>query len=187
MTPITCSPGRFRISFQSTCAWRRSSSSYLCSACCASGPDPCSTTGCATDSATSSPDEFELRKQFRFLFTCLIVFIALCAAGHTKEPVLLWWLPSRIGFFIVTAVFASLPHFPHDERGRYRDTRVTLFALSKAICRGQDRLPKLFDEKRPILEAIDVRVEGRLAGKGASPVRLRFRPPEKQPKPASSA
>ena len=137
------------------------------------------------------PDEFELRRQFRFLSICLVVFIGLCAAGYAKEAVFLWWLPSRIGFFIVTALFAWLPHFPHNERGRYRDTRVTLFPLSKAICRGHDRhilhhmfprvphyrLPKLFDEMRPILEEKGVRIEGSLAGKDAPPVMLRVSAP----------
>ena len=134
------------------------------------------------------PDEYELRKRFRFLSACLVVFVGLGLAGYFKEAVLLWWLPSRIGFFIVTALFAWLPHFPHRERGRYRDTRVTRFPLSTAICRGHDRhilhhmfpqvphyrLPKMFEEMRPILVEQGVRIEGSLGGEGAPPVMLRW-------------
>jgi beta-carotene hydroxylase len=134
------------------------------------------------------PDEYEIRAQFRFLAACLAVFLGLSLAGYPKEAVLLWWLPSRIGFFVVTAVFAWLPHLPHRELGRYRNTRVTLFPLSKAICRGHDRhilhhmfprvphyrLPRMFSEMRPLLEEQGVRIEGSLAGPGAPPVGLRW-------------
>jgi beta-carotene hydroxylase len=136
------------------------------------------------------PDEFEMRKQFHFLSACLVVFVTLCVTGYAKEAVFLWWLPSRIGFFCVTALFAWLPHLPHVERGRYRDTRVTLFPFSTMICRGHDRhilhhmfprvphyrLPKLFEEMRPILEENGVRIEGPLAGKDAPPMMLRYPP-----------
>ncbi len=118
--------------------------------------------------------DYERAIQRRFTLTCLAVFAALSVAGYFWEALLLWYLPSRIGFFIVVVVFAWLPHQPHAERGRYRDTRVTLFPLATLLIRGQNhhilhhmfprvphyRLPALFAEMRPILEAQGVRIEG---------------------------
>ena len=123
-----------------------------------------------------SPEERAIQR--RFMLTCLAVFAALSAAGFFVEALLLWYLPSRIGFYIVGVVFAWLPHDPHDERGRYRDTRVTLFPLATLLIRGQNhhvlhhlfprvphyRLPALFRELRPTLEAQGVRIEGLRTG-----------------------
>ncbi len=112
--------------------------------------------------------------QRRFTLTCLLAFAVLSAAGFFWEALWLWYVPSRIGFFIVALVFAWLPHHPHAERGRYRDTRVTLFPLATLLIRGHNhhilhhmfprvphtRLPALFARMRPILEAQGVRIEG---------------------------
>jgi beta-carotene hydroxylase len=128
--------------------------------------------------------------QRRFTLYCVGVFLALSMAGYFWEALLLWYLPSRIGFFIVVVVFAWLPHHPHNERGRYRDTRITLFPGGTLLIRGQNhhllhhmfprvphyRLPALFREIRPILEAKGARIEGPLAGPGAPPILLRFDP-----------
>jgi beta-carotene hydroxylase len=85
-------------------------------------------------------------------------------------------------------LFAWLPHHPHTETGRYRDTRITLFPGSTLLIRGQDhhllhhmfprvphyRLPALFREMRPILEAQGARIEGSRAGPDAPPLLLRW-------------
>jgi len=80
----------------------------------------------------------------------------LGAAGFFWEALLLWYLPSRIGLFVMMAVCAWLPHHPHRELGRYRTTRVTLFPLSTLLYRGHDhhvlhhRFPRTTDaDKRP--------------------------------------
>jgi beta-carotene hydroxylase len=122
--------------------------------------------------------DYERATQRRFTLVCVAIFAALSAAGFFWEALLLWYLPSRIGFFIVIVVFAWLPHHPHAERGRYRDTRVTLFPLATLLIRGQNhhvlhhmfpriphyRLPALFSEMRPILAAQGVRIEGMRGG-----------------------
>jgi beta-carotene hydroxylase len=93
---------------------------------------------------------------------------------------------------LMTFLFAWLPHNPHHERGRYRDTRITLFPLSRLLIRGQDRhllhhmfprvphyhLPALFEEMRPHLEANGARIEGPLAGPGAAKIAMRWAPVE---------
>ena len=82
---------------------------------------------------------------------------------------------------------AWLPHHPHGEHGRYRDTRITLFPGSTLLIWGQDhhllhhpfprvphyRLPSLFREIRPILEEHGARIEGPLAGPGAPQILMR--------------
>jgi beta-carotene hydroxylase len=133
------------------------------------------------------PSEYEMRASRRFNLACLGAFALLSLAGFFKEAFLLWYLPSRIGFFLIVVVFAWLPHHPHNERGRYRDTRVTLFPGATALIRGQNHhvlhhmfprvphysLPALFDDMRPILEQHGVRIEGSLAGPDAPPMQLR--------------
>jgi fatty acid desaturase len=126
----------------------------------------------------------------RFMLVSVAVFVALSLAGFFWEALLLWYLPSRIGFFIVLVVFAWLPHHPHAERGRYRDTRITLFPGGTLLIRGQNHhllhhlfprvphyhLPALFRELRPVLEAQGARIEGPGAGPGAPKIGLRWDP-----------
>lgn len=133
-------------------------------------------------------DPLQARYTQRFERLCLAVFLGLSLAGFFAEAFWLWFVPSRIGFFLIAAIFAWLPHHPHNERGRYRDTRVTLFPGGTFLLRGQDhhilhhmfprvphyRLPALFREMRPILEAHNVRIEGPLAGPDAPPILLRW-------------
>lgn len=132
----------------------------------------------------------ELAHSRRFNRLCAAVFLALSLAGFFWEALLLWYLPSRIGFFIVLVVFAWLPHHPHAERGRYRDTRITLFPGGTLLIRGQNHhllhhlfprvphyhLPALFRELRPVLEAQGARIEGPGAGPGAPKIGLRRDP-----------
>ena len=132
----------------------------------------------------------EIAYQRRFILTCLAVFLALTLAGYFKAAFLLWYLPAKLGVFVVFAVFAWLPHLPHEERGRYRDTRITLFRGGTLLLRGQNHhllhhmfprvphygLPALFADLRPILEAQGARIEGPLAGPGAAKIGLRWDP-----------
>ena len=137
-------------------------------------------------SGVESP--YEIRLQRRLMLLHLGIFVALSVAGLFWEALLLWYLPSRIGLLLVIFLFAWLPHHPHDERGRYRDTRITLFPGGTLLIRGQNhhllhpmfprvphyRLPALFREMRPILEAHGARIEGPLAGRGAPKILMRW-------------
>lgn len=113
--------------------------------------------------------------------------LALCAStGLFWEAVLLWFLPGLLATLWLAFIFAWLPHFPHAERGRYIDTRVTLFPGSHWLARGHDRhvlhhmfprvvhyrLKPLFGEMRPTLEAHGTRIQGSLAGADAPAVDL---------------
>ena len=137
-------------------------------------------------SGVESP--YEIRLERRLMLLHLGIFVALSVAGFFWEALLLWYLPSRIGVLLVIFLFAWLPHHPHDERGRYRDTRITLFPGGTLLIRGQNhhllhhmfprvphyRLPALFREMRPILEAHGARIEGPLAGRGAPKILMRW-------------
>ncbi len=130
---------------------------------------------------------YEIRFFRRQQRISLLLLVGLSLAGFFWEALLLWYLPSRIGLFMMFLVFAWLPHHPHRERGRYRDTRITLFPGSTLLIRGHDhhllhhmfprvphyRLPELFREIRPILEQQGARIEGPLAGPGAPKIRMR--------------
>jgi len=128
----------------------------------------------------------EVTYEERFIRCCAAVFVALSLSGFFVEALVLWWLPSRIGMGLMTFLFAWLPHHPHEERSRYRDTRITLFPGSRLLIRGQDRhllhhmfprvphyrLPALFQALRSDLEAHGARIEGPLAGPGAPKIRM---------------
>lgn len=135
-----------------------------------------------------SPEE--VAHDDRFIRLCVAVFLLLSLSGYFVEALVLWWLPSRIGMGFMTFLFAWLPHFPHADRSRYRNARITLFPGSSLMLRNQDRhllhhmfprvphyrLPALFNEMRPHLEAHGARIEGPLAGPGAPKIGMRLDP-----------
>lgn len=60
----------------------------------------------------------------------LCVGIAFAAWGWTAgfaEPLLVWFAPALAASTLLAFIFDYLPHRPHQERRRYRDTRITLF------------------------------------------------------------
>ena len=139
----------------------------------------------AFELGNESPYEIRLFRRQEML--SLLVLVGLGLAGFFWEALLLWYLPANIGLFVIFFVFAWLPHHPHEETGRYRDTRITLFPGSTLLIRGQDHhllhhmfpriphyhLPWLFREIRPILEEHGARIEGPLAGPGAPKILMR--------------
>ena len=118
----------------------------------------------------------------RFEQVCLLVLLVAASVGRGAEALLLWWLPGRLSALILMVVFQWLPHHPHDETARYRNTRVRRFPLSSALLLLQDhhlihhlypRVPwfrygRLFRALRPTLEAEGARLEG-LPGRALDP------------------
>jgi len=120
----------------------------------------------------------------------LQVVVALIT-GYWKAVFFLWWLPQQIGGLSILVVFAWLPHHPHCDIGRYKDTRITLIGdfeplrsiLSYLVFCGHDyhllhhlyprvpwmRLKRLYHELEPVLQQRGVRIEG---GRGRPPVML---------------
>lgn len=140
---------------------------------------------------TDAQSPYEMTRQLRVNTLGVLALAAFALAGYFPEALLLWWLPSRLGFLLIMLLFAWLPHHPHGDTTRYGNARVTLFPLSTFLLRGQNHhvlhhmfpriphysLPSLFRELRPLLEAEGTRIEGSGAGPGAPPVGLRWRSP----------
>lgn len=96
---------------------------------------------------------------------------------------LLWYVPVWVGRVWLSGVFGWLPHHPHGETGRYRDTRIFTFPGSGFLIRGHDyhllhhmfpRVPhyhlrKLFDEMGDHLVEQGARVEGSAAKRVVAP------------------
>ena len=97
--------------------------------------------------------------------------------GYAMEAWLLFYLPVWLGRFWLSVVFGWLPHHPHVEVGRYRDTRVFTFFASTFLIRGHDyhllhhlfprvphyRLRSVWREIGPHLVAQGARIEGKAA------------------------
>ena len=104
----------------------------------------------------------------------LVIFTAL---GFAVEVWLLWYVPIWVGRIWLSGVFAWLPHHPHGETGRYRDTRIFTFPGSTFLIRGHDyhllhhmfprvphyRLKRLWGEIGAHIVEQGARVEGRAA------------------------
>jgi fatty acid desaturase len=107
----------------------------------------------------------------------LAVLIVGSALGYAETVWLLWYLPAWIGRFWLSLVFGWLPHHPHSETGRYRDTRIFTFIGSTFLIRGHDhhllhhlfpvvphyRLRALWVDMRDHLAEQGARIEGRAA------------------------
>lgn len=68
----------------------------------------------------------------------LAVLVVGTALGYGTVVWLLWYIPVWVGRIWLSAVFGWLPHHPHSEVGRYRDTRIFTFPGSTFLIRGHD-------------------------------------------------
>ncbi len=57
------------------------------------------------------------------LISAALLF-ALAWGGFALEAFFLWWLPMKIGPIYLRLFLSWAPHFPFEEKGRYRDTRA---------------------------------------------------------------
>ena len=102
------------------------------------------------------------------------VAMALVVAGHGYQILMLWLVPWWIGQSVMLTFFTWIPHHDHREKGRYRNTRVSLWRGGNFLLQGQNyhlihhmipsvpyfRYRAVFDEMRPILEAKGAKIEG---------------------------
>jgi beta-carotene hydroxylase len=99
--------------------------------------------------------------------TYLAVLFAMAWTGHALEAALLWWLPRHIAFTYLLFFLSWAPHHPHNEQGRYRDTRAFRSRLGNLLSMGMQfhivhhlypriplmRTPAAYWALRPVLEA----------------------------------
>jgi beta-carotene hydroxylase len=109
------------------------------------------------------------------------LLIVFSIAGFAAEAWILWYAATRLALLWVGFIFGWFPHHPHQEVGRYRDTRTATFVGSTLLIRGHDhhllhhlyprvahyRLPDLWSDIGPTLIERGARVEGRAAPDGA--------------------
>jgi beta-carotene hydroxylase len=128
-----------------------------------------------------------IKRMRRFDQLALVALVAAFLLGFGWYALLLWWLPGKLSGLVLMTTFQWLPHHPHTETDRYRNTRVNVFVLSTPALLEQDhhlmhhlfpRVPwyryrRLFTEIRPILEKNNARIEGRRLGPDVPKVGLR--------------
>jgi len=59
----------------------------------------------------------------------IIVASALIYNGYGEEVLWLWFIPTRIGLFLVSAVFVFLPHYPHEATQNEEPYRATTIRM----------------------------------------------------------
>ena len=81
----------------------------------------------------------EARQGARLVAFSHIALLAVAPfVGLAVEVWVLWYLAGWLGRFWLSIVFGWLPHHPHSEVGRYRDTRIFTFRFSTFLIRGHD-------------------------------------------------
>ncbi len=114
------------------------------------------------------------RNSFLTFGIYVAVTAALNYAGYGFEFVMLWLVPYVIGNSIMLIFFTWVPHHDHQETGRYRDTRVSVWPGGALLTQGQNlhlihhMLPAVpyylyeatFKEIRPLMEQNNARIDG---------------------------
>jgi len=102
------------------------------------------------------------------------VAAAVIAAGYGYELLTLWFIPWFIGNSTMLVFFTWVPHHPHTETGRYRNTRCSVWAGGNFLTQGQHmhlihhmmlwipyyQYEKVFHEIRPYLEQNSAMIDG---------------------------
>jgi len=73
------------------------------------------------------------------LTTSYYVILAVLAwSGFALEALLLWWLPRQIATSYITLFLSWAPHYPMQEKGRYRDTRAWRSPVGTVLSMGME-------------------------------------------------
>lgn len=105
-------------------------------------------------------------------YTGLVVL--LVALGHGTEVLVLWFLPWLVGYSTMLVFFTWVPHHPHVETGRYRNTRCSVWPGANFLTQGQHmhlihhmmawipyyHYEQVFHEIRPCLEQNGAMIDG---------------------------
>lgn len=99
---------------------------------------------------------------------------AAIVAGYGREFLLLWLIPFVVGNTVMLTFFTWIPHHPHTETSRYRNTRCSVWPGANFLTQGQHmhlihhmmtwipyyQYEQVFREIRPCLERNDVMIDG---------------------------
>jgi beta-carotene hydroxylase len=97
----------------------------------------------------------------------MAILFTLAWSGYALEAALIWWLPRHIAVTYIGFFLSWAPHFPGEEKGRYRDTRGFRSQFGNIGSMGMQyhivhhlhpripltRTPRAYWDLRPILEA----------------------------------
>lgn len=72
------------------------------------------------------------------LLSIYAILILLSFSGYFLHVLLLWIIPTLIAAGFLSAWFQWAPHHPHNERGRYTDTRTVLWPGGTILLLGQN-------------------------------------------------
>ena len=104
----------------------------------------------------------------------LAVALGLVGTGHGRELVVLWFIPWLVGYSAMLVFFTWVPHHPHTETGRYRNTRCSVWPGANWLVQGQHmhlihhlmawvpyyQCERVFTEIRPCLEQHNAMIDG---------------------------
>ena len=66
-----------------------------------------------------------MKRTFVYMAIVLAVISVLLWMGYAMEVLMLWFIPTRVGMFLVAVSFSWLPHLPHDTEQESNFTRAT--------------------------------------------------------------
>jgi beta-carotene hydroxylase len=103
-----------------------------------------------------------------------VIIVAATTADYGVELLVLWFIPWFVGYSIMLVFFTWVPHHPHTETGRYRNTRCSVWPGANWLTQGQNmhlihhmmvwvpyyRYEKVFHEIRPYLEQNHAMIDG---------------------------
>lgn len=104
----------------------------------------------------------------------LAIVVALVALGYGYELLVLWFIPWLVGYSTMLVFFTWVPHHPHSETGRYRNTRCSIWPGANFLTQGQHmhlihhmmpwipyfQYEAVFHEIRPYLVQHDAMIDG---------------------------
>jgi fatty acid desaturase len=104
-------------------------------------------------------------------------------AGHGYALLVLWFIPWLIGYSVMLVFFTWVPHHPHSETGRYRNTRCSVWRGANLLTQGQHmhlihhmmpwipyyQYETVFHEVRPFLVRHSAPIDGFWPRVGKSP------------------
>jgi beta-carotene hydroxylase len=102
------------------------------------------------------------------------IAVGLIAAGYGRELLVLWFIPWLVGYSVMLVFFTWVPHHPHTETGRYRNTRCSVWPGANWLTQGQHmhlihhmmvwipyyQYEEVFHEIRPYVEQNNAIVDG---------------------------
>jgi fatty acid desaturase len=130
--------------------------------------------GLARDCKRFEVPKREQRISFATFAIYTMLAVAIVAMGHGFDLLMLWLVPWFLGYSVMLVFFTWVPHHPHTEMGRYRNTRCSVWPGANRLTQGQHmhlihhmmawvpyyQYERVFHEIRPYLEQHHAMLDG---------------------------